>query len=148
MPDQASIMEICTPLMSGKGRNTMGRTAFIFVMVSILLIAITQCSEKAPPVSTATASLSPTETPGTHRITTVPPTASPSPTQTQEDELSEFERMVDVGGYQLYLHCTGTGTPGVILEAGFDDVSETWSLVQPEVARTTRVGTRWCGFSP
>ena len=116
----------------------MGRTAFIFVMVSILLIAITQCSEKAPPVSTATASLSPTETPGTHRITTVPPTASPSPTQTQEDELSEFERMVDVGGYQLYLHCTGTGTPGVILEAGFDDVSETWSLVQPEVARFTR----------
>ena len=30
------------------------------------------------------------------------------------------------------------GAPTVILEAGYNDVAETWSLVQPEVARFTR----------
>jgi len=38
----------------------------------------------------------------------------------------------------MYLHCMGTGTPTVILEAGSDDVVDTWSLVQPEVASFTR----------
>lgn len=39
----------------------------------------------------------------------------------------------------MYLHCMGTGTPTVIMEAGLNDVAETWSLVQPEVAGFTRV---------
>ena len=39
----------------------------------------------------------------------------------------------------LYLHCSGSGSPTVILEAGYNDISETWSLVQPEVARFTHV---------
>jgi pimeloyl-ACP methyl ester carboxylesterase len=43
-----------------------------------------------------------------------------------------------VGKYELYIHCTGSGSPTVILEAGWGDTSETWSLVQPEVARLTR----------
>jgi pimeloyl-ACP methyl ester carboxylesterase len=46
---------------------------------------------------------------------------------------------VDVGGYHLYLQCLGTGSPTVLLEAGLDSPSEVWSLVQPEVARFTRV---------
>jgi len=67
-----------------------------------------------------------------------PPTASPPPTRTQPGGPPGFEGAVDVGGYDMYLHCMGTGTPTVILEAGFDDVAETWRLVQPEVARFTR----------
>ncbi len=47
--------------------------------------------------------------------------------------------LVNVGGYEMYLHCIGTGTPTVIMEAGLNDVAETWSLVQPEVADFTRV---------
>ena len=47
-------------------------------------------------------------------------------------------RLVNVGGYEMYLHCMGTGTPTVIMEAGLNDVAETWSLVQPEVAGFTR----------
>ncbi len=47
--------------------------------------------------------------------------------------------LVKVSGYEMYLYCMGTGTPTVILEAGLNDVSETWSLVQPEVASFTRV---------
>jgi pimeloyl-ACP methyl ester carboxylesterase len=50
----------------------------------------------------------------------------------------EFKGRVDVGGYEMYLDCVGAGAPTVILEAGYDDVAETWSLVQPEVATFTR----------
>jgi formylglycine-generating enzyme required for sulfatase activity/pimeloyl-ACP methyl ester carboxylesterase len=51
----------------------------------------------------------------------------------------ELKEKVDVGGHRLYIHCSGTGVPAVILEAGFNDVGATWSQVQPEVARVSRV---------
>ncbi|HMO59704.1 MAG TPA: alpha/beta hydrolase, partial [Roseiflexaceae bacterium] len=51
-------------------------------------------------------------------------------------------RLVDVGGYRLHINCMGTGSPTVIIEAGWGDWSASWnSRVQPEVARTTRVCT-------
>src|SRR5437016_10208490 len=43
-------------------------------------------------------------------------------------------RMVDVGGYRLHVHCTGSGGPTVILDAGNGGSSLDWSLVQPGVA--------------
>lgn len=63
-------------------------------------------------------------------------------------------QLVDVGGYKLHIHCTGQGSPTVILEAGFADYSATWTYVQPEVAKTTRVcsydraGYGWSDPSP
>jgi hypothetical protein len=48
-------------------------------------------------------------------------------------------RLVDVGGYQLHLRCEGEGRPAVILESGFGMTSNAWRLVQPEVAKFTRV---------
>jgi pimeloyl-ACP methyl ester carboxylesterase len=48
-------------------------------------------------------------------------------------------RLVDVGGSQLHIYCTGDGTPTVVLEAGATSLSVAWARVQPEVARTTRV---------
>jgi hypothetical protein len=51
----------------------------------------------------------------------------------------EGGRLVDVGGYRLMLNCTGVGSPTVILEAGFGDVSVEWKSVQPEIARFSRV---------
>jgi pimeloyl-ACP methyl ester carboxylesterase len=70
-----------------------------------------------------------------------PPTDTPSPTPTATTPaatpLPELERKVGVDGSRLYIHCMGAGTPAVIMEAGYDDVGETWSLVQPEVARHT-----------
>lgn len=50
-------------------------------------------------------------------------------------------RLIDVGGYRLHIHCTGTGSPTVVIEAGLGDWSTGWSLVQPEVAKTTRTCT-------
>lgn len=50
--------------------------------------------------------------------------------------------LVDVGGYRLHINCTGTGSPTVIIEAGLGDWSTSWGgVVQPEVAKTTRVCT-------
>lgn len=51
-------------------------------------------------------------------------------------------QMVDVGGYRLHIDCTGTGSPTVVIDAGWGDWSSTWkSWVQPGVEKTTRVCT-------
>lgn len=51
----------------------------------------------------------------------------------------ENGRLVDVGGYRLMLNCTGFGSPTVILESGFGDVSIEWRAVQPQIAKFSRV---------
>jgi pimeloyl-ACP methyl ester carboxylesterase len=48
-------------------------------------------------------------------------------------------RLVDIGGRKLHLHCTGSGSPTVILEAGASAFAIDWALVQPAIARTNRV---------
>jgi pimeloyl-ACP methyl ester carboxylesterase len=50
-------------------------------------------------------------------------------------------QMVDVGGYRLHINCTGTGSPTVVIDAGWGDWSLKWSSVQREVAKTTQVCT-------
>ena len=63
-------------------------------------------------------------------------------------------QLVDVGGYKLHIHCTGQGSPTVILDAGLGDFSATWGLVQPEVTNAARVcsydraGYGWSDPSP
>jgi pimeloyl-ACP methyl ester carboxylesterase len=48
-------------------------------------------------------------------------------------------QLVDVGGRKLHIHCSGSGAPTVILEAGASSFSIDWNLVQPEIAKTNRV---------
>jgi pimeloyl-ACP methyl ester carboxylesterase len=50
-------------------------------------------------------------------------------------------RLVDVGGYKLHLDCRGEGSPTIIMDAGLGGSSLDWSLVQPELARSTQVCT-------
>ena len=51
-------------------------------------------------------------------------------------------QMVDVGGYRLHINCIGTGSPTVVIDAGWGDSSAAWSSwVQAPAARTTRVCT-------
>jgi pimeloyl-ACP methyl ester carboxylesterase len=63
-------------------------------------------------------------------------------------------QMVDVGGYRLHIHCTGAGSPTVVIETGWGDSSASWGWVQPEVAKTTRIctydraGMGWSEASP
>ena len=60
----------------------------------------------------------------------------PQPTITDEGIPSgEF---VDVGGRRLYMECSGSGSPTILLEAGFGGSSQDWAEVLPELGRTTR----------
>jgi pimeloyl-ACP methyl ester carboxylesterase len=66
-------------------------------------------------------------------------------------------QLVDVGGYRMHLYCTGANVDGsstVILEQGLGGISSGWALVQPEVAKVTRIcsydraGMGWSDPSP
>ncbi|MBI5479213.1 MAG: alpha/beta hydrolase, partial [Deltaproteobacteria bacterium] len=48
-------------------------------------------------------------------------------------------RLALVPGGRRHLHCTGTGSPTVVLESGLGNPALSWALVQPEVAQQTRV---------
>ena len=48
-------------------------------------------------------------------------------------------RLIDIGGRNLHINCTGAGSPTVVLEAGGGAFAIDWSLVQPRVAESTRV---------
>jgi pimeloyl-ACP methyl ester carboxylesterase len=47
-------------------------------------------------------------------------------------------KLVDIGGLRLHINCTGEGSPAVIMEAGPNDSSVIWQLVQPQISRFTR----------
>jgi pimeloyl-ACP methyl ester carboxylesterase len=63
-------------------------------------------------------------------------------------------RLIDVGGHRLHINSTGEGTPTVVIDAGVCDYSLHWCLIQPEVAKFTRVcsydraGTGWSDTGP
>lgn len=62
--------------------------------------------------------------------------------------------LIDLGGYQMHLWCMGKGEPTVVLSAGSGDFSFDWYLVQPGIAKTTRVcsydrgGEAWSDLGP
>jgi hypothetical protein len=45
-------------------------------------------------------------------------------------QYSPVGQMVDVGGYRLNLHCTGQGSPTIVLESGLGGPGLQWALVQ------------------
>src|SRR5437899_11912775 len=48
--------------------------------------------------------------------------------------------MVDVGGHRLYVHCTGSGSPTVVLVSGLAETSVYWDgWIAPAVAQNTTV---------
>jgi pimeloyl-ACP methyl ester carboxylesterase len=48
-------------------------------------------------------------------------------------------RLHHIEGFAMHLHCTGQGTPTVILEAGNGGITSTWGWIQPQLAVHTRV---------
>lgn len=48
-------------------------------------------------------------------------------------------QLIDVGGHRLYLNCTGSGSPTVVLEPGAGGMSSDLGLITPAVSRDTRV---------
>ncbi|HEX3054189.1 MAG TPA: alpha/beta hydrolase [Aggregatilineaceae bacterium] len=50
-------------------------------------------------------------------------------------------KMVDVGGYQMHIYCTGEGSPTVIMDAGHGDFSLNFRSLQDTVSDFTQVCT-------
>src|SRR5215831_6804657 len=48
-------------------------------------------------------------------------------------------RLVNIGKFKLNTHCTGQGSPTVVLESGLADSLDSWIRVQPGIARFARV---------
>jgi pimeloyl-ACP methyl ester carboxylesterase len=44
-----------------------------------------------------------------------------------------------VNGHRMFLHCTGTGSPTVLLSSGFGERTPSWAWIVNSVATTTRV---------
>jgi len=60
-------------------------------------------------------------------------------TALERRQFPHLGRLVDAGGHQLHIYCTGAGSPTVVLEAPATGMSAAWGWVQPEVAQITRV---------
>jgi len=75
-------------------------------------------------------------------------------THGQTDDPVAPGRRIDVGGRKLHIHCTGSGSPAVVLVAGGGAYAIDWTLVQPRVAESTRVcsydraGLGWSDTGP
>jgi pimeloyl-ACP methyl ester carboxylesterase len=48
-------------------------------------------------------------------------------------------QLIDVGGFRLHLHCSGQGSPAVVMDSALGGSSVSWLLVQPHIAELTRV---------
>src|SRR6476620_10663245 len=66
---------------------------------------------------------------------------TPGVAQSTETAPQAPGRLIDIGGRRLHLNCVGDGSPTVVVENGGGAFSVDWALVQPEVARTTRICT-------
>jgi len=66
---------------------------------------------------------------------------APAAAQSTEMAPQAPGRLIDIGGRSLHLNCVGDGSPTVVVENGGGAFSVDWALVQPEIAKTTRICT-------
>jgi pimeloyl-ACP methyl ester carboxylesterase len=64
--------------------------------------------------------------------------ASTRPSSGSDTMYTKPGRLVSVGTHRLNLYCTGSGSPTVIFDSGWEDWAPSWSAVQPQVSRWTR----------
>jgi pimeloyl-ACP methyl ester carboxylesterase len=99
------------------------------VAIAFLIVACGASTEPVVPTSAA----SPVQS-----GTTVSRRLADAPTSTPGGTI-ESGMKVDVGGYALWIQCSGQGSPPVVLDAGFGNGASSWSKVQSGVAQFTRV---------
>ena len=62
--------------------------------------------------------------------------------------------LVNVDGYKMHIHCTGEGSPTIVLDHVGGGSSVDWTLIQPQLAKHTRVcaydraGFGWSDYTP
>ena len=61
--------------------------------------------------------------------------------QAQSSAPAPLGKLVDLGGRRLHLYCQGSGSPTVVVENGNSGFSIDWALVQPDIAKVTRICT-------
>lgn len=54
---------------------------------------------------------------------------------------SAIKGSFDIGGRSLYLECTGTGTPTIVMDAGLGNSHTTWAKVVPDARTANRTCT-------
>lgn len=64
---------------------------------------------------------------------------APAQAQDPQEAFKPLGRLVSVGKHRLHIHCTGKGTPTVLLEAGIGGNHLDWLLAQPIIAQQTQV---------
>lgn len=66
--------------------------------------------------------------------------AAPTPAVVADMAFIQPARLVNVGdGRRMNIYCIGHGSPAVIFDAGLGDQIRAWAMVQPAVAKGTRV---------
>jgi pimeloyl-ACP methyl ester carboxylesterase len=73
-----------------------------------------------------------------------PSSASPGPAAS-----GNFAGLVDVGGRQVYLACRGSGTPTVVLQSGYPNAGDIWTVAEshpPPVAEGLAASIRVCWY--
>jgi pimeloyl-ACP methyl ester carboxylesterase len=61
----------------------------------------------------------------------------------------DFAGQINVAGHTVYLECRGTGSPTVVLESGYHDSSQTWSIADgfpPPLLMRVAGFTRVCSY--
>ncbi len=61
----------------------------------------------------------------------------------------DFAGLVDVGGHQVHLECHGSGSPTVILQSGYPNAGDIWTVAEahpPPVAEGLAELTRVCSY--
>ncbi|MGH8235075.1 MAG: alpha/beta fold hydrolase, partial [Rhodanobacteraceae bacterium] len=64
--------------------------------------------------------------------------ASPAQAAQGDQVYAHPGHLVNAGPTKLNFYCTGSGSPTVIFDAGWEDWSPSWVLIQPVIARHTR----------
>jgi pimeloyl-ACP methyl ester carboxylesterase len=67
--------------------------------------------------------------------------ANAAPAPSPGSQFAVPQRLVDIGGRKLALHCSGTGSPTVVFESPSGGAGWEWWHVQPSVASKTRACT-------
>ena len=97
------------------------RVRFLYLILAALLIALVTCSAPQP------------------TATLIPPTATPAP----PTATPVGEGKVDVGGYSLFITCSGEGSPTVVLDSGLGDGWLTWGKVIGETTKKIHFWELW-----